>query len=83
MAKKKVAEMTDAELGAGVRGMIAKYPAEFESEVMCIEACGRIFCSVAAKMNADELKVTVNEASYKGRPIGNWIVTAKRVKKPE
>jgi hypothetical protein len=81
--KKKIREMTDAEIGTHVRKMMIKYPKEFDSQVMCAEACGRILTSIAAEMNGDELKFTIGGATYQDREIGDWEVLIKRTKKPK
>lgn len=77
---KKIREMTDAEIGAHVRKMMVKYPKEFDSQIMCAEACGRILVSIAAEMNAGDLKFTIGGATYKGKEVGDWKIVITKTK---
>lgn len=69
---------TDAELGAYVRNMVAKYPKQHADKVACAIACGRILVSIAGEMEAGELKFSIEDATYKGKPLGSWSVSIKK-----
>ncbi len=82
-AEKKAAtwsELDDATLGKVVKATMFKIEhTSNEQQKLTMFAAALLLCTMAAEANADTLKQTIEGLTVKGKPLGDWKITIKRI----
>ena len=78
MKKTPIAEMTDAELGAEVRKDAALFKEQIDGNPQLLYSISMALLSLAMASNAGELEMKIPNATYKGKPNGNWRILVKQ-----
>ena len=69
---------SDLRLGQHVRDMMEKFPKQYANNVMCAAACAQTMASIAFELGG-EFEAKIPELFFQNKPVGAWIVTAKRI----
>ena len=77
------AELDDASLGKVVKAeMFNIKTASKQMKRLLLFSAAMILCTAAADANADKLTQTIEGLTTKGKPIGDWKVTIKKLALP-
>lgn len=77
-------DLDDESLGKLVKAMLFKIKDTCEQEKKIFTLSAAIaLCVIAHETNADNMKLTIENITSKGKGIGDWKVTIKRITKKE
>jgi hypothetical protein len=71
-------DASDLTLGRHVRALMELFPKQYANDVMCAYVAAEMLSGVAHKLNG-EFEAKIPELFYKGKSVGAWIVTAKKL----